>query len=54
MRLSRAKVSVGCRVSANEARRIGKPFFMASSFVNPHDRSAGVRLNQYGHSVLNR
>jgi arylsulfatase A-like enzyme len=25
------------RVSANEARRIGKPFFMVASFVNPHD-----------------
>src|SRR6516165_5533312 len=25
------------RVHANEARRIGKPFFMVASFVNPHD-----------------
>jgi arylsulfatase len=25
------------RVSANEARRNGKPFFMVASFVNPHD-----------------
>ena len=25
------------RVSANEARRIGKPFFMVASFLNPHD-----------------
>jgi arylsulfatase len=25
------------RVSASEARRTGKPFFMVASFVNPHD-----------------
>jgi arylsulfatase len=25
------------RVSANEARRTGRPFFMVASFVNPHD-----------------
>jgi arylsulfatase len=25
------------RISANEARRIGKPFFLVASFVNPHD-----------------